>query len=286
MLPKLETSLQQLITSVAMTSSRYYAQPTTLAFATFTIALIVLLASTRVAVEVGWRKEGSIISHGEHLPLTGPFKDALPLSAQSLVEQLSSPADSYLSVDHHFSHDAASQSERERSSFRSTTASALESLFSISSYLNPITSHIRIPNVIQNVSLTPANTAAESRRTFNPTIMALPYWSPNQYLIVTRVVTEGLHQESIMCEANACCAGGTGGNRAAEGTDCNDDDVSVLGAAGGLRCAHDPVLLDIPSTPSEECTGDWAAFPDIPGFHDPRIFWSGKGEPLIIVNSQ
>lgn len=133
--------------------------------------------------------------------------------------------------------------------------------------------------------MTPPDGIAASRQTFNPTIMALPYWSPNQYLLVSRVVTEGLHQENLICEANTCYARGAEGRRPGE-KDCNDDDIMALGAAGGLRCAHDPIVLNIPPTPSEKCTGKFAAFPDIPGFHDPRIFWSGKGEPLIVINSQ
>lgn len=44
-------------------------------------------------------------------------------------------------------------------------------------------------------------------------------------------------------------------------------------------------MVNILSTPAEQCDGPWSAFPDIPGFHDPRIFRSGKGEPLVVVNS-
>ena len=52
-----------------------------------------------------------------------------------------------------------------------------------------------------------------------------------------------------------------------------------------MRCITKPEALNIPPTPSRKCTGSWSSFPDIPGFHDPRIFWSGRGEPLVEVNS-
>lgn len=120
---------------------------------------------------------------------------------------------------------------------------------------------------------------------FNPTIISLPSWSKNQYLLVSRVVTEGLHQESLVCEANTCYAGSSEARRVGE-ADCTPDDLQKVGQSGGLRCAEEAHLIDIPATPADQCDGKWQPFADIPGFHDPRIFWSGKGEPLIIVNSQ
>lgn len=150
---------------------------------------------------------------------------------------------------------------------------------------NPHTKHIRLPNLVQNVSQlsSPAEAAAEQK--FNPTIIALPPWSPHQYLLVSRVVTEGLHQESLLCEADTCYSGRGAEHRRPGEKDCTADDVSILGAAGGLHCATPPTIISIPPTPAERCEGTWSPFPDIPGFHDPRIFWSGKGEPLIMVNS-
>ena len=53
-----------------------------------------------------------------------------------------------------------------------------------------------------------------------------------------------------------------------------------------MRCATKPMLINVPPTPAEKCLDEFEAYPDIPGFHDPRIFWSGKGEPLMIANSQ
>jgi hypothetical protein len=141
---------------------------------------------------------------------------------------------------------------------------------------NPHTQHLRIPDIVQNISQTPGF------HHFNPTIIALPYWAENQYLLVSRVVTEGLHQESVLCEANICVNHGDTNRREGERDRTAD---AGLGYTSGLQCATKPVVVNIPPTPAEQCDGPWSTFPDIPGFHDPRIFWSGKGEPLIIVNS-
>jgi hypothetical protein len=62
-------------------------------------------------------------------------------------------------------------------------------------------------------------------------------------------------------------------------------EVKAVGAGGGMYCTSPAIKIDIPPTPADFCDGTWSAFPDIPGFHDPRVFWSGKGEPLILVNS-
>ena len=67
---------------------------------------------------------------------------------------------------------------------------------------------------------------------------------------------------------------------------CAADDIFHLGPAGGMRCVTGPTLLSVPPTPAEYCEGKYNSFVDIPGFHDPRIFWSGRGEPLMMVNSQ
>ena len=44
-----------------------------------------------------------------------------------------------------------------------------------------------------------------------------------------------------------------------------------------MRCASHPVALGVPPTPAEKCDGEFMPYVDIPAFHDPRIFWSGKG---------
>jgi len=53
-----------------------------------------------------------------------------------------------------------------------------------------------------------------------------------------------------------------------------------------MRCVTVPTTLSVPPTPAEKCEGKFGTYVDIPGFHDPRIFWSGKGEPLMMVNTQ
>jgi len=162
----------------------------------------------------------------------------------------------------------------------------LESLLRCRHKPNPYTNHIRLPNLVQNVSqLTTSPDKSDDQERFNPTIIALPPWSSHQYLLVSRVVTEGFHQESVLCEADTCYSGQGLEDRRPGERDCTADDLAILGAAGGLRCMTAPQTVSIPPTPAEECTGSWSSFPDIPGFHDPRIFWSGKGEPLIMVNS-
>lgn len=151
---------------------------------------------------------------------------------------------------------------------------------------NPYTNHIRLPNIVQNVSHVPPNsTTQESRVFWNPTIISLPYWSKNQYLVVSRIVTDGQHQENVICEANICYAGEAKNAKPGE-MPCTSDDFQHLGPAGGMRCVSAPVSLGVPPTPAESCQGRFAPYADIPGFHDPRIFWSGKGEPLMMVNTQ
>jgi hypothetical protein len=160
----------------------------------------------------------------------------------------------------------------------------LEALLKCRHKPNPYTKHIRLPTLVQNVSQLTSPSENALQQKFNPTMIALPPWSEHQYLLVSRVVTEGFHQESLLCEADTCYAGGSDGRRPGE-KDCSSDDLAIVGAAGGLHCATEPKIISIPPTPAEKCEGDWSSFPNIPGFHDPRIFWSGKGEPLIMVNS-
>ena len=178
---------------------------------------------------------------------------------------------------------------------------------------NPYTSHIRLPNTLYNISLTPppqpenskrdeyqASPQNDAPRFFNPAIIPLPYWShPAKYVLVTRVVTFGFHQESHICLADICLPESSSSHlptkdrtrseaRQALPPDtrpCTALDHAHLGPNGGLRCITPPLKINIPPTPAEKCEDAWLAFPDIPGFHDPRVFWSGKGEPLILVNS-
>ena len=162
----------------------------------------------------------------------------------------------------------------------------LELLFRCRIRANQYTNHVRLPNIIQNISPIPPNsTTPESRIFWNPTFISLPYWSENQYLIVSRIVTDGLYQKNVVCEANICYTEPSEHAREGE-RPCTQDDLLNIGPAGGMRCATSPVLLRVPPTPAENCEGKYGDIIDIPGFHDPRVFWSGRGEPLMMVNTQ
>ena len=162
---------------------------------------------------------------------------------------------------------------------------ALEVLFNCPVKPNKYTGHIRLQNIVQNISQVPAGASSDSRVFWNPTIVSLPYWSKNQYLVVSRIVTDGNHQENVLCEANICYVG-SGKNARPGEKPCTADDLIHLGPAGGMRCATAPFTMSVPPTPAEHCEGKFGTYVDIPGFHDPRIFWSGRGEPLMMVNTQ
>ncbi|KAI4220061.1 MAG: hypothetical protein LQ349_008180 [Xanthoria aureola] len=163
---------------------------------------------------------------------------------------------------------------------------ALQILWQCPVQANRYTNHIRIAAIVRNITQTPADPLKPENRVFwNPTIISLPYWAENQYLVVSRIVTDGNHQENVICEANICYVGSEEDAKAGE-KPCTDDDLRLLGPAGGLRCASAPISLNVPPTPAELCHGKYLPFVDVPGFHDPRIFWSGKGEPLMMVNTQ
>ena len=162
---------------------------------------------------------------------------------------------------------------------------ALEVLFKCPIKPNKFTNHIRLPNIVQNISEIPSGMKSDSRVFWNPTVISLPYWSKNQYLVVSRIVTDGNHQENVLCEANICYVGS--GEDARPGEEpCTEDDLEHVGPAGGMRCVTPPFTLSVPPTPAEHCEGKFGTYVDIPGFHDPRIFWSGRGEPLMMVNTQ
>lgn len=150
---------------------------------------------------------------------------------------------------------------------------------------NKFTGHIRLANIVQNISQILAGTKSDGRVFWNPTIISLPYWSKNQYLLVSRIVTDGNHQENVLCEANVCYVGPGKDARPGE-KPCTDDDLIHVGPAGGMRCVTPITTLSVPPTPAEHCEGKFHSYVDIPGFHDPRIFWSGRGEPLMMVNTQ
>lgn len=177
--------------------------------------------------------------------------------------------------------------EEEHHQLRATPNPYVSTLLECSANINAPIQHVRLPHHHLNISFAPPGQEANPHlRLFNPTLLPLPSWSqPCTYLMVSRVVTEGLHQESLICLADFCLAPNSTTRFLPGSRACTVEDHSVLGPRGGLRCCTEPRKLNVPPTPALNCEGPWLAFPDIPGFHDPRIFWSGKGEPLIIMNS-
>ncbi|KAK5084880.1 hypothetical protein LTR70_007822 [Exophiala xenobiotica] len=143
---------------------------------------------------------------------------------------------------------------------------------------------------ILNISMVPSANNGErgdefrNKQYFNPALIPLPSDSPYPYLLVSRLVTSGTHQESHICFADMCAPPTTTPLRP-DMRRCTYSDVDLLGNNGGMRCVTRPERVNIPPTPARRCTGAWTTFPHIPGFHDPRVFWSGRGEPLVEVNS-
>lgn len=151
--------------------------------------------------------------------------------------------------------------------------------------VNKFTNHLRLPNLLYNISMRPRLGSPESRTFWNPTIFALPYWAKNQYLIVSMVYLKDRgYRANVLCEANICHPRTE--NRGIQERVCTEEDLEVLGSNGGLRCANTPMEVYVPPTPAESCQGDQEGLADIPGFHDPRIFYSGRGEPILMVSSQ
>ncbi|KAI9056184.1 hypothetical protein LZ554_001112 [Drepanopeziza brunnea f. sp. 'monogermtubi'] len=150
---------------------------------------------------------------------------------------------------------------------------------------NRFTGHIRLPNLLYNISMKSA--ARDEERTFwNPTIFALPYWAKNQYIIVSMLTPNGeTFRRNVLCEANICYPKGQR-SPTPRGKYCTDEDLALLGPSGGLRCVTPPIEVDVPPTPAESCSGKELQLADIPGFHDPRLLYSGRGEPILMVASQ
>ncbi|KAI9768993.1 MAG: hypothetical protein M1840_004589 [Geoglossum simile] len=225
-------------------------------------------------------------SKGAHVPIPSLQQHVLPL-LNSSSNHVSPPKEYYYSYSVDATHSKSTNGSNSKAPtwMRPILNPYLETLLQCPTGPNKFTNHIRLPNIIRNVSMISPNSKEESRIFWNPTIFSLPYWSQNQYLLVSRIVTDGLHQQNVLCEANICYTGSSEGRLIGE-KPCSNGDISYLGAAGGMRCETEPVVLSVPPTPAESCEGKFGAYVDIPGFHDPRIFWSGKGEPLMMVNTQ
>ena len=173
------------------------------------------------------------------------------------------------------------------SGIKAAVPQALLDLTSCPRSPNRFTGHIRLPDHLFNISMNPPSAKTEERRTFwNPTIFALPYWADNQYIIVSMVVATGeAYRRNMLCEASICSPKNKRSTTARERL-CTEEDLRVLGPNGGMKCVTNPVEVDVPPTPAERCSGPEQTLADIPGFHDPRLFYSGRGEPILMVVSQ
>jgi hypothetical protein len=153
---------------------------------------------------------------------------------------------------------------------------------------NNTTKTFQLNATIQNITMHADEASAQY---FNPTLIPLPPWEPTpysaaaHYLLVSRLVTRGLHQESHACLATFCHDDAEPSITSTTQDSVPCSSLPETPSSAGLHCLHAPRPLNIPPTPSRHCDGPWAAFPAIPGFHDPRVTWSGRGEPLIVLNS-
>lgn len=222
---------------------------------------------------------------GIHVPIAELKSHSLP-SANASSNHLSLPNHYYYDYNIASTHKTANRTTTRPVWRHPISNPNLDILWKCRTRSNKYTNHIRLRNFVQNISQVPVDSPKLDARIFwNPTLIALPYWSKNQYLLVSRIVTDGLHQENVICEANICYSRSGESPRKGEEL-CTEDDLKYVGAAGGMRCASAPIGLSVPPTPAKRCVGEFGSYTDIPGFHDPRIFWSGKGEPLMMVNTQ
>lgn len=114
---------------------------------------------------------------------------------------------------------------------------------------HPLTNHIRWDVQILNISMKPPSDQQDSKASyFNPAIIPLPSYAKSPYLLVSRLVTEGLHQESYICFADLC----------------TQDDARECPSVG-MYCTSQAMKVQIPPTPAKKCTGRWSTFVDIPG---------------------
>lgn len=153
---------------------------------------------------------------------------------------------------------------------------------------NKYIDHICLPNLLYNISMSPASAIMQDHREFwNPTILALPYWAKNQYVIVNMVVAgpSQAYRQNALCEGNICHPRSQKPGAPREKT-CSEGDLRVPGPNGGLRCVTSSIEVDFPPTPAERCEGQEQRLADIPGFHDSRLFYTARGEPILMVVSQ
>jgi hypothetical protein len=111
--------------------------------------------------------------------------------------------------------------------------------------------HIRLPNPFYNISMVTPGKSDERSKFWNPTIVALPSWAENQYIIVSMVAApeSGAGRKNMLCEANICQPTSSTAVYPRE-KHCTDEDIEVLGSNGGLRCVTTPIEVDLPFTPA------------------------------------
>ncbi|OLL26778.1 hypothetical protein NEOLI_001746 [Neolecta irregularis DAH-3] len=98
----------------------------------------------------------------------------------------------------------------------------------------------------------------------NPNILPLPPNAKYPYFIIGRSTTDGSYQEIVACFA--------------------DFEHLPLTQRRILKCVDEPKVITVPSTKAKKCEKTWMEL--VKGPHDPRVFWSPKGEPLMTFGTQ
>lgn len=152
---------------------------------------------------------------------------------------------------------------------------------------NKYTNHIRLPNILHNISMTHRSSSTKEERKFwNPTIISLPSWAMNQYVIISMVHLKNTgYRQNVLCEANICRRNSNHSLNTEEKV-CSPGSDGRLPRFGDMVCTSAPVVLEVASTKPKSCEGNFTLLADIPGFHDGRLFYSGRGEPLFMFASQ
>lgn len=143
-----------------------------------------------------------------------------------------------------------------------TLLSAIERLATQVVLIEPNTNTYTINQHIHPITINSNNNAY-----WNPSVISLPANSAAEYLLVARVLTNGLYQQTVVCQANWM------------------EDEELLKCIG-----EESMVLDIPPTAARLCgqanSSAWAVLSNIPGLHDGRLMWTDKGEILMIGGTQ
>ena len=164
----------------------------------------------------------------------------------------------------------------------------------LSWYLQPVlghqidlTGHTRLPNLLCNVSMEPRSTPNEEKRRFwNPMIVAIPYWAKNQYLIVCSHSKMYLTGETFSAKRTFAIL------------NLRNETTSARKFAR-MRTWKYSVQMEDYVAPVHPSTLTYLQFLHrsvrvwngvlqiclafmIPG----RVFYSGRGEPILMISSQ